>query len=111
MRRVGLAVGILAVLAGGVVALAGGQGTLPVCDGSYQGSLDAGAGAGFASREEAAAHALGVSFDVDVGDLVLEGSGGALFKVAELEGTALESPPTVAIERTAAGYVPTGVLC
>lgn len=111
MRRIGLAVGILAILAIGFVALAGGPGTLPKCDGSFQGTLDSGPDAAFATREDAAVHALEITYDVSPNHLVLQEDRGALFTVTEMDGVALEAPPTVAIERIEAGFVPTGVIC
>ena len=111
MRRISLLAGVIAALTVTLVVLAGGEDGLPRCDGSFQGTIDRAPDAGFSTREGAAAEALAVFYDVEPHHLVLEEEGGGLYKVTELNGVAVEAPPTVSIERVDQGFVATGITC
>ena len=76
-----------------------------------QTTIDSGPGGSLPTREAAAASALESAFDIDIGEVELSELEQNRFMVVRVDERELQDPPTVVIERSEEGFIPTGVLC
>jgi hypothetical protein len=92
--------------------LTGCQTQFPRCEGLADYSIDGvWDGSEFRTREDAAIHALEVTFVTNVGSVVLARSGARQYLVVAVDGRRLDAPPTVDIEPVGDGFAPSGVRC